>query len=162
MFAPIGIAAKHLSYQGDGSDNYLDGGLVTGLINTIGGKLDAGQLKRAAENKPSGIVGALTGGKKEYERLRAYLQNPANAEEKARVLNGQITNVNQLQGYGGGNTGNTGLNLPNLNIAGTDVVAEMIRIKKREEIKKMLPFIIIGVVLIIFVTFLIAKNAKSK
>ncbi len=159
LFAPIGIAAKHLSFTGEDSepDSFIDANLVSGVIGTIGGKLDSAQLKRAAENKPSGIVGALTGGKKEYETLRSYLQNPKNADEKAAVIKGVINSVYQLRGYStGGITLNQGVG--GVNIAGVDVIEEIARQKRREAIRKAIPFLIIGVVVIVLVTFLIVRK----
>lgn len=162
LFAPIGIAAKHLN----GSDNFVDAGLVSGIINTVGTKVDKGTLKRAAENKPSGVLGFLSGGKKQYELLRAYLQNPANTAEKDGVLRGTITDISQLKGYGGGDLPvKSGANIAGggLNVAGVDVLKAIEDQKKKDAIKKALPFIIIGIVVIILVTVLIVKkNASNK
>lgn len=158
LFAPIGIIAK----QNAGADEFIDSGLVSGLINTIGGKLDAAQLKRAAQDKRPGIVGALTGGKAEYEALRKYLQDPANVQIKQAVLNGTIKDVSQLPGFATGDNRGFGSPGVGLNIAGRDVIDEIARIKRREMINKALPFIIIGLVLIVFVTIYITKHANRK
>lgn len=161
LFAPIGIAAKHLSGGEDSNDNFVDAGLVSGVINTIGGKVDKGTLKRAAQNKPSGILGFLSGGKKQYELLRSYLQDPKNAAEKDKVLKGIITDISQLAGYGGQLPANNSGILPNgVNIAGIDVLKAIEDQKKKEAIKKALPFIIIGLIVIILITVLIVKNAN--
>jgi hypothetical protein len=169
LFAPIGIAAKHIHVKkhvqrGNGADQFVDASLVTGLLNTAGGILDKGALKRAAQNKPSGIVGLLTGGKKEYELLRTYLNDPKNADEKDQVLKGVITDVHELRGYAGSSS--TGGGLANVGygvkVAGTDVLKAIEDAKKKEAIKKALPLIIIGVIALIVVTVLIVKHANRK
>lgn len=155
FFAPIGLAAKHLT-----THDSLDGSLIEGVTNTIGNMIDKGALKRAAQNKKAGIIGGISGGKKEYELLRTYLQNPANSDEKNLVLNGTITDTTQLRGYGGaaGTVGNAG----GVKILAKDVIDKIAREKKNEVIRKNLPYIIIGLVVIIIVTILIVKNAKRK
>jgi hypothetical protein len=162
LFAPIGIAAKHI--QGDDSDSFVDSGLVSGIINTIGSKVDKGTLRRAAENKKAGVLGFLSGGKNQYELLRTYLQDPANAAEKQAVLKGTITDITQLKGYGGaaGQAGGNRNMGAGLNVAGVDVLKAIEDQKKKDAIKKALPFVIIGLIVIILVTILIVKkNAKS-
>jgi hypothetical protein len=159
LFAPIGIAAKHISTKGD---NFVDAGLVSGIINTVGSKVDKGTLKRAAENKPSGLLGFLSGGKKQYELLRSYLQDPKNVDEKNAVLKGIITEVTQLKGYGGQipASGGTQILPGGVNIAGIDVLKAIEDQKKKEAIKKMLPMILIGLAVIILIVVLITKNAN--
>lgn len=155
LFAPIGIAAKHLANPD--ADNFLDAGLVTGIANTIGEKIDIGALKRAAQNKPSGIIGFLSGGNKEYDAVRAYLQRPENIAEKNAVIAGTITSASQLKGFGGLPANSTGVK-----VLAKDVIDEITRQKKREAINKALPFIIIGIAAIILITVLIVKRAKNK
>lgn len=155
LFAPIGIAAKHLSTPS--ADSFLDAGLVTGIANTIGEKIDVGALKRAAQNKPAGIVGFLSGGSKEYDAIRAYLQRPENIAEKNAVIAGTITSAMQLKGFGGLPANTTGVK-----VLAKDVIDEITRQKKREAINKALPFIILGIAAIILITVLIVKRAKNK
>lgn len=159
LFAPIGLAAKHLQSESD-SDNFIDPSLIQGVLNTAGGLFDKASLKRAASNKPAGIAGTISGGKKQYELLRKYLQDPANKDEKDMVLNGSIKEVTQLRGYGGaaGVSGNAG----GVKIMADDVIKQIAAQKKREAINKALPFVIIGLIVIIVVTVLIVKNANRK
>lgn len=152
LFAPIELAVKHLN---SGADNFIDPSIITGITNVAGQKIDSAQLRRAAQNKPSGIIGMLSGGKGEYELLKSYLQKEENKDEKQKVLSGIITNVSQLRGYGniGGGKG--------VNIAASDVINEIAKQKRKEEINKILPYVLIGVVAIILITVYISKNAKS-
>jgi hypothetical protein len=156
LFAPIGIAATHLN----GSPDNLDSSLVTGILNTVGGMFDKGALRRAAQNKPAGITGTLAGGSKQYNLLRSYLQNPANADERDLILKGAITDTSQLRGYNqdAGNLGSTG----GIKVLGKDVINEIAKQKKKEELKKAMPFIIMGVVILILIIFLIVKSVKRK
>lgn len=155
LFAPVGIAAKHLQ---DKPDNFVDPNLIGGIINTIGGKVNAADLKRAANNKPPGILGFLgQGGASGYNALRAYLQKPENSDEKAKVLTGQINDISMLRGYAG-QVANQG----GVSIAANNVIDQIAAQKRREAINKALPFIIIGVIVIILVTVLIVRNAKHK
>lgn len=157
LFAPVGIAAKHISE----SDSFVDAGLVQGVVNTVGGIVDKASLKRAAENKPAGLAGILSGGKAEYEILRAYLQKTENKDEKQKVLMGIITSPSQLRGYGGA-AGTTG-GLNGVAIGANNVIDAIAAKKKKEFLQKNLPIIIIGVVILIVVTILIVKSAnKSK
>lgn len=168
LFAPIGLAAKHLHGNSGGlstPNNFVDAGLIGGLINTVGSKVNNADLRRAAQDKPAGILGFLgAGGTAGYNALRNYFKVPANADEKARVIAGQITDVSQLRGYGGAVAATSGTNiLPGgINVAGVDVIKAIETQKKQEAIKKALPFIIIGLVVIIVVTILIVRNAKHK
>jgi len=159
LFAPIGIAAKHIS-GGTDSNSFVDENLIIGAINTLGAKFDAGALKRAAQDKSMGIAGFISGGKDEYNMLRAYLQDPKNADEKAKVLSGVIKDVRELRGYGG--TAGTSGQGTGVKLLAKDVIDEIARQKKREAINKALPFIIIGIAAIILITVLIVKRAKSK
>lgn len=158
LFAPIGIAAGHI--QSNSSPDNLDSSLVTGLLNTVGGLFDKGALRRAAQNKPAGIAGTIAGGAKQYNLLRSYLQNPVNKDEKDLILKGAITDTSQLRGYGNdaGDLGKGG----GIKVLGNDVIKEIAKQKKKEAIKKALPFIILGVSVIILVTILIVRSAKRK
>lgn len=158
LFAPVGIAAKHITSM-EGANNFVDPSLVQGVLGTAGNILDKSALKRAANNKPSGVVGLLTGGKKEYDLLRKYLQDPKNADEKDAVLRGIITDVTQLRGYALGTTGNV-IAGGGVRVLANDVIDQIAQQKKREIINKNLPFIIGGLILIIVVTVLIVKNAN--
>ena len=156
LFAPVGIVAKNMHNE---NDNFIDPSIIGGIVNTVGGKLGAAQLKRAAENKNSGIVGFLTGGKNEYEIIRKYLQDPANVAEKNAVLAGTIKDVSQLKGFAQlAPSINQGLGV---NVAGSDVVSEIARIKRRETFNKYLPFVIIGLIVLIFATIYITKHASK-
>lgn len=160
LFAPVGIAAKHLQKNSGNPDNFVDPNLLGGIINTIGNKVNAADLKRAAQDKAPGILGFLgTGGNAAYNALRNYFKQPANADEKAKVLAGIITDQTQLRGYGTA----IAYHAPGTNVAGVDVVSAIEAQKKQEAIKKALPFIIIGIVVIIVVTILIVRRGnKSK
>lgn len=154
LFAPIGIAAAYMEGKRN-PDNFVDPYVLSGAINTIGSKIDSAALKRAAQDKPAGVLGFLSGGSKEYDAIRKYLQNPANIAEKNAVIAGTITSAQQLKGFGGSIVPSGGVN-----VMAKDVIDEIARQKKREAINKALPFIIIGVIVLILVTVLIVKNAK--
>lgn len=157
LFAPIEIAASHLNKP----EGFVDPNLISGLIGTAGAKIDSAAMKRAALDKKSGILGFLSGGKGEYEQLRKYLQDPKNKDEKDAVLAGVIKDPSQLRGFGGLQNQNTLLG-GKVGVFANDVIDEIARQKKREMIRKNLPFIILGIVAIILITYLIVKNAGNK
>lgn len=166
LFAPIGVAAtrlqqkakKGLAYDPAYSepDNLDLGSVLGGVTQVVGGALSGSELKRAAQNKPAGVVGALsTGGSAHYNDLRAYFQkNPAVAQQ---VLSGAITSESQLPNWGGSLYG-TGANVLNSN----DITGSIADYQRKQQIKKMLPVIIIGVVALIIVTILITKGASKR
>lgn len=165
LFAPIGVAAtrlqqkakKGLAYDPAYSmpDNLDLGAVLGGATQVIGGALTTSELKRAAANKPAGVVGALsTGGTSHYNDLRAYFQkNPTVAQQ---VLSGAITSENQLPNWSGSLIG-TGANMLNSN----DITGSIADYQRKQQLKKMLPVIIIGVVALIIVTILITKGASK-
>jgi len=157
--APIEIAAQRLNNPTDKDqvDNFVDPALVAGLINTAGEKINSSKLMRAAQNKPAGVVGLLSaGGTKAYDALRKYLQDPKNADEKKAILAGTITDVSQLR-FGGATD-----QIPNtgggLKMLASDLADEVAKQKKKEMIRKYLPFIIVGLVLLIVVVYFVARK----
>lgn len=154
LFAPVGIAAKHLS-----EPDSLDPNIITGITSAIGSKFNKAALKRAAQNKPAGVAGVLTSGKKSYEILRKYLQEPDNKDEKDLVLKGVITDVTQLRGYGAGSI-NDVQTTGGVKVAANDVLHQIRKNETNKAIKENLPIVIIGLVVIIVITVLIVKNAK--
>jgi hypothetical protein len=154
--APIGLAAEIL--MNNPHDNFVDPAMITGIVNTIGAKITSGDLMRAARNKPAGILGALgTGGTKAYDALRKYLNDPKNIGEKNAVLQGKITDVAQLAGYGGAeNTTQSGVK-----VLANDVINQVKQQEIKAAIKKYLP-IAIGLIIIIFIiAYVIGKKHKG-
>ena len=157
LFAPIGLAAKHLHRKGvaghaDNAAGGLLGGLLSGVIGAAGAKINSGDLMRAAEGKSAGIFGALgTGGTKFYDALRAYLQNPANADEKQNVLNGTITDVSMLRGY-------QSLPQGGLAVQAQQVTSQL----KANAIQQYLPYIFIGVIVLIVIIVVATKSVDRK
>jgi hypothetical protein len=157
LFAPIGIAATRLQMKqkrdSAEADNFVSPDLISGLIGTVGTKIGAADLKRAAANKPAGVLGFLgAGGTAHYDSLRAYFQkNPTIAQE---VLSGQITDESQLPNWS--NTMPTGANILNSN-AITQSIADY---QKKQALHKALPFIIGGVLVLVIVIILIARKRK--
>jgi hypothetical protein len=80
-------------------------------------------------------------------------------DEKNKILAGVIKDVSELRGFAAlqNTEGGSGVKL-----LAKDVIDEIARQKKKEAIKKALPFIIIGIAAIILITVLIMKRAKGK
>lgn len=78
------------------------------------------------------------------------------------MLSGAIKDVSQIPALAGFASGANNSGVPGVNIGGKDVIEEIAKIKKREMVNKMLPFIIIAVVLIIFATIYFTKHANRK
>jgi len=166
LFAPIGVAAtrlqqkarKGLAYDPDYSmpdtlDPSQTGSIIGGVTQVLGGVLSGSELKRAAAGKPAGVIGSLsTGGSAHYNDLRAYFK--ANPNIAQQVLNGTITSESQLPNYAGNLSG---ANILNSN----DITGSIADYQRKQQIKKMLPIIIIGVVAIIIITVLISRNARK-
>jgi hypothetical protein len=161
LAAPVQIAAHHLVkgvVDKDQVDNFVDPAIIAGIINTAGAKINSADLKRAANNKPAGLLGALgQGGTKAYDALRKYLNDPTNADEKKAVLSGVITDVSQLRMFNTDQVPNTGGG-SGLKLLGKDLVDEVAKQKKKEVIQKYLPIIIIGLVALIIIVVLIARK----
>ena len=162
LSAPIGIVASYLenSNNFDGNtetDYFIDPAIVTGLFSTVGSKISASELKRAAMNKPAGLVGLLSsGGTSTYDKLRAFLNNPANIQYKNGILNGQINDISQIPlfstgGYINNNTGGLG-----------GFTNQTINEIKKQKIKQAIPYIIIGVAVLILIIVLILKKRGNK
>jgi hypothetical protein len=162
LFAPIGIAAtrleqkrkKGLAYDPAYSEpDTLDPNLALGIVNTIGQKVTSADLKRAAQNKPAGILGFLgTGGTSHYDALRKYFQQNPNVA--AQVINGTITDESQLPNWSSGLP--SGANAVNSN----DLTNAVAQYQTQQQIKKYLPVILIGLVVIVLVIVLITKGAS--
>ena len=146
------------------SDQFISPELVSGVLNTAGTKINASSLVRAAQNKPAGLLGTLSsGGTKLYNQLRAYFQkNPAIAKD---VISGKITSIDQTGFYGSPEkikADEDSAANDSRKFKASDVLDEVRKAETKRAIKKYLPFIIIGILAIIAVTFLIAKNANRK
>jgi hypothetical protein len=163
LMAAIGVAAtrleqkkkKGLGYDPSYSEpDNLDAGIVGNVAGIVGNITTGAELKRAAQGKPAGIIGALsTGGTQHYDALRQYFkQNPNVA---AQVLSGVISSETQLPNWGGGL--GAGANFLNSN----DITSGVADYQRKQQIKKMLPYIIGGVVLLIIVIILISKRGSS-
>ncbi len=162
--APVEIAASHLLNRipKDQVDNFVDPALVAGLLNTAGEKINSSKLRRAAENKPAGVVGLLSaGGTKAYNALRTYLQDAKNKDEKAAVLNGTITDVSQLRLNNTDQVpevpGQGGL-FGQIKLTAKQLADEVAKQKKKEYIQKYLPIAIIGLVLLIVIVYFVARK----
>jgi hypothetical protein len=151
LAAPIGVAAHYIKHSadnfvGENPDN-LDPALIMGLINTATAKINSSDLKRAAQNKPAGILGTLgTGGTSQYDSLRSFLQKPENAQIKQQILNGLITDVSQIPGFSPAQGG--------VNVLAQDAINQV----KQQEIKKMIPYIIIGLIILTLVIVLLVRH----
>jgi hypothetical protein len=150
LAAPVGVVGSHSDFDyfdnNPETDN-LDPALVMGLLNTATSKINSADLKRAAQNKPAGILGTLgTGGTSQYDSLRSFLQKPENAQIKQQILNGLITDISQIPNFSG--------NAGGINVLAQDTISQI----KQQEIKKMLPYIILGLVLFAVLIFFIARR----
>lgn len=148
LLAPVEIAYTHL--KNARPDNFLDPSLISAGINMVGTKVNSSTLKRAAQGKPVGLLGKIsTGGKAHYAALVAYFR--ANPDQKQAVLSGRITDESELPGWvinsESSNRSATGLN---------DIYKQI----KRAEIKKYVPYIIAGVLLIVLIVYIAARHKK--
>lgn len=149
LYAPIDIAYSYMM-KNSKPDNFVDPALLTGIINTVGSKVGSADLKRAAQDKPAGILGFLgAGGTAHYNSLRSYFKDPKNAATRQAVINGQITSEAQLPGWTSPITNMSGSFQPVVNnLAGS-------------AFKSFLPYIILFLVLIGIIVF-IASRHKHK
>jgi hypothetical protein len=180
LFAPIGIAAtrlqmKHKKDQAeaenlDGEADNLSGDLgniLGGVLGIAGTKISAGDFKRAAQNKPAGVLGALgAGGTSHYNALRSWFsQYPKIA---ALVVSGQIPDEASLYYYVQQQNvisqGGAKISMPPVSAIGStpinsnDIVGGIADYQKKQALKKALPLIIIGAVALIIVIVLIARK----
>lgn len=145
--APLMIA---YNYQKKGNSyDTIDPALLSGVFNTVGVKLSSAELRRAAQDKPAGVVGTLApGGKKHYDALRAYFKAEANKKVREAVLAGQISDESQLPGWGanvdtGGGKGKGPL----------DPLVD-------QQMKRAIPYIIGFVVIIGLVVYFASRSRK--
>lgn len=147
LFAPIEIAYNHLNKQAHSDEGFLGANIAGTAIPIIGEKVNKATLIRAAQGKPSGIVGFLsTGGKKHYELLVAYFKKyPDYAKQ---VLTGQISDESQL---------------PNWYVTKPTSKNPLIPITDdlvRDQFKKAIPYII-GLLLLIGIIVYFAARSKK-
>lgn len=142
LFAPVEIVYSHENK----SDSFLAADLANSLIPAIGNKVNKATLIRAAQGKPSGVLGFLsTGGKKHYEALVAYFR--ANPETAKKVLAGQITDESMLPNWTvPAQQGNP------LNNAVDDL--------RKDQMKKMLPYIIGFFIILGVIVYFAARSKK--
>lgn len=147
LVAAIDIAYAHIKSNPDG---FIDAGLLQGVINTIGTKVNASTLKRAAQGKKPGILGLLsTGGKKHYAALVAYFNDPKNKDTRAKVVSGQIIDESELPNWNAPPVTST---TNPINQIGNDIA--------HDQIKKYLPYIIGGILLIVVIVYFAARRKK--
>jgi hypothetical protein len=148
LFAPIGIAAKYLSHGG--GDNFN----LSSVTSVVGEKIDKSALIRAAQNKKPGIIGSISG-KRKYEQLRSYLNSPENIKEKEAVLKGIITDVSELKNFNPLNESS------GVKVLAKDVIDQLKKNEKKKELNKIIPYAIIGVIIIILISVIITKYAGN-
>lgn len=145
--APLEIAVGYMQGKKEG---FVDPGLITGIINTVGSKLNHGELVRAAQGKSANfITGLSTGGKAHYNSLVAYFK--AHPDTAKQVTSGQITDESQLPGWTAPATTAPLYNNPLNNIA-TDTV--------NSQFKRAIPYIILFLVLIGVIVYVAARHKK--
>lgn len=149
MWAPIEIAYGHIAKGAYDPDGFVDPALVSGIINTVGTKVNAATLKRAAQGKKPGILGFLsTGGKAHYNGLIAYFT--ANPKVALQVINGEITDESMLPGWKVAPVQPPSNPLVD---AGNKIAGD--------KIKQALPYLIIGFVIILAVIYFTARASKK-
>jgi len=144
LFAPVEIVYSHQNK----TDSFIASGLANALIPAIGAKVNKSTLIRAAQGKSANIfTGLSTGGKKHYEALVAYFR--ANPETAKKVLSGQITDESQL---------------PNWTVpaqGGANPIIPLADDLRKDQLKKMLPYIIGFLVILGLIVYFAARSKKS-
>jgi hypothetical protein len=142
LFAPIEIVYT----QENKGESFIASDIANTLIPAIGNKVNKATLIRAAQGKPSGVLGFLsTGGKKHYEALVSYFR--ANPETAKKVLAGQITDESQLPNW----------TVPAQQGNPLTPLADDLR---KDQLKKMLPYIIGFLVILGLIVYFAARNRK--
>lgn len=141
LFAPVEIV-----YTQGKPEGFIAADLANALIPAIGQKVNKATLVRAAQGKPSGVLGFLsTGGKKHYEALVAYFR--ANPETAKKVTDGLITDEAQLPGW-------------TVPAQGRNPLTPLADDLRKDQLKKMIPYIIGFFIVLGLVIYFASRNRK--
>lgn len=166
MFAPVLIVSRYKKHRQHRKnkfdpdyDTFVSPELVSGIVNTIGEKLSASSLKRAAQGKPAGIIGTLSaGGASHYNALRDYFK--AHPEEAQLVIKGMITDESQLKLFQ--NPSQQDKNILSANGIGlNDLKSSLEKNVADQYKKKTIPYIIGGVLLVVLIIVLVVMSKKK-
>lgn len=148
LFAPIEIAYTHL--KNNKPDGFVDPAMISGIVNTVGGKLNSAEFMRAAQGKPANfITGLSTGGKRHYQGLLDYFKK--NPDVAKQVMNGQITDEASLPNWTVATSTGNGSKNPIKAI--TDNVVN-------DQFKRAIPYIIGFLLLIGVIVYLASRHKK--
>jgi len=150
--APLDIAYSAIE-GGNNADSFAATGLIGGLVNMVGTKLNDAELKRAAQGKSANfLTGISTGGKAHYNALVAYFK--AHPDIKQKVLSGEITQEDALPGWTAPNSGN-------YDPVGRDAVRQFASPYVDDQVKRYMPLIIGGAILLIIIVIVIVSRHKK-
>lgn len=132
------------------ADSFL-GGLFAAIGNIAGNAVQNAAIKRAEQGKKPGILGALTPG---YAQLQEYLRN--NPQMKGKVTLNEQGQIIPIVGYE-----NAGYTDGGVNVSGQSVMDAVAVQARKAALKKALPFIIGGLIVIVLIVIFVAR-ASSK
>jgi len=135
------------------SDSFL-GGLFSAIGNIAGNALQQSAIKKAGEGKAGGILAALTPG---YDNLKAYLK--AHPEMKGRVTLDEAGNIVSTDPNTPMQSGTSGLAGA---IFASDAAKAVSDQARNAFLKRNLPYIIGGVVLLFIVIIVIVRANRHK
>lgn len=133
------------------SDSFL-GGLFSSIGAVAGNALQQAAIKRAGTNKNPGILGALTPG---YSNLQAYLK--AHPDQKGKVTLDEQGNIVSTDAYVNQNAGGVLAGGIAKDIFATDAANAISDQARKAVLKRNMPYIIGGAVLLVIVIIFIAR-----